>query len=960
MNLDFLVSVETEERIIGTGFFVASDIIITAAHVIGTIPENNVVFKNGNNIFSIISKLLVYDDWDIVAYSVTNTDQSGGRVPFQIAEIGTMRLNGRINVFSYSFCDATSSPRHYEGFISGHYEEEKKASIHLENANMIAPGASGAPIIHRDCILGIITCFPDPTHGRQMSAAHGASISKFINALGERIKNPKVRASKTINFEDETDYDERIDVVTKLRPKAVSKNYDEMGREFETFLVTNEIKNTDIVLLYGIGGIGKTELCRKLFERWSSKVNLSDDGLKLSSIGWLFYNGSIEQTCYNNFPVIEPTSDMKAYLDNVKALTRKHGRKLLLFIDNINDIKNVEHELRDFGCRLIITSRSNQTQYIASMVEINMLRPDFCYTLYRKFIETDEQIEQNVPAQEVIDIANLCNFHTLTLELLAKTQRSINKTYREMLKLLLNQRFDLRNIDETVYYVHNPENGQQQQSKAPFNSQLGKIFAISNLPTNQVNLLKLLSVFSDEPIAIDLVSKWVGIDSYVILNELIEKGWVNQNYANSDIQIHSVISSMIISKYEPKYHSYRSIIYNISLSIEDHEKNHKMTFPVYTSHAISVSRNVDGNDLVFAKFAYYIAKLYELFSDDVETERWKLRALSIAEREYMRYLRLDRITSIQKLKNKYYKNRKLELTILRDIYRKLARERTYKLSEPNPAYFQHKDDVLTMKIGDSKMDVGILEKMINMYDQSNRQKDEIVSIFKTDRDSVQKMLRDNARILNSNTFDDDYYDHDTKTIHFKSKMNQLRYIDIGWYISTQKYKKAISELRKLIRYAENVESLKKEAIRKLYLEIADTLAEYDKAEESITFYTKALALTADHNDYREIIYKLVAKCRENSNPELCIKYLSDMLNFDIARKSTERVIVEDYLNMAIEYERQKKDGSAFDLYNAALKLTEKPEDHAQHNYITRRIACIYSRQGNIEMAKDLYEQSKVG
>ena len=115
-------------------------------------------------------------------------------------------------------------------------------------------------------------------------------------------------------------------------------------------------QNEKIGLLNGIGGIGKTEICKYLFH--SCYVEGVIEGIEY--IGWLTYRGNLVQTFYEQVLCEkDQESPERAYYDTLGYL-QSLGDKLLLFVDNVDNLMAEDPKLKqlfDLNCKLVITNR---------------------------------------------------------------------------------------------------------------------------------------------------------------------------------------------------------------------------------------------------------------------------------------------------------------------------------------------------------------------------------------------------------------------------------------------------------------------------------------------------------------------------------------------------------------------------------------------------------------------------
>ena len=161
---------------------------------------------------------------------------------------------------------------------------------------------------------------------------------------------------------DITGYDKQIEKV----------NIADIGRSAELEEIKKEMLANNTVLVYGIGGIGKSYICRKLF--WNYYDCFSDG---IEYLAWIQYNGDLTQSVtssfydpetnldnirkkYENHPVIGDMFVKLALADKpddkmqvIKEYFSKLEARLLVFIDNADTMTKDEKKwLNSCKCRI--------------------------------------------------------------------------------------------------------------------------------------------------------------------------------------------------------------------------------------------------------------------------------------------------------------------------------------------------------------------------------------------------------------------------------------------------------------------------------------------------------------------------------------------------------------------------------------------------------------------------------
>ena len=113
------------------------------------------------------------------------------------------------------------------------------------------------------------------------------------------------------------------------------------------------------------------------------------------------------------------------------------------------------------------------TRYSYDSIEtyfVDHLNEDTCILIYKKY-SGDSKDESNEYIKEIVKLAD---YHTITIELIAKIQKANHTNAEKMLAILNEKGFNLENITSKV----SVDNG---SDKAKFNEHMAKLFDISNI-----------------------------------------------------------------------------------------------------------------------------------------------------------------------------------------------------------------------------------------------------------------------------------------------------------------------------------------------------------------------------------------------------------------------------------------------------------------------------------------------
>lgn len=226
------------------------------------------------------------------------------------------------------------------------------------------------------------------------------------------------------------------------------------GREIELQELRQRIEEgRKSVLVSGMGGIGKTHICRKLFEEYLNKHTESKDGI-FKHIGYIEYNGDMDsslQRCLKYKEQDNPEQNREAAWMELEYLAS--DGKLLLFVDNVNKTISEDSALRrlkEISGAVVLTSRRTSFSKEFELSRIGCLSTEQCIVVYERIRYGDSG--RKVPGDELADlryvIDTLAAGHTITVEFLARLALTKQLTAKELRNELKSKGFQLRYRDE--------------------------------------------------------------------------------------------------------------------------------------------------------------------------------------------------------------------------------------------------------------------------------------------------------------------------------------------------------------------------------------------------------------------------------------------------------------------------------------------------------------------------------
>jgi len=318
-----------------------------------------------------------------------------------------------------------------------------------------------------------------------------------------------------------------------------------VGRETELSYIREQIaQNAKLMLVNGLGGIGKSEICKKLFHDFGK----TDD--KIKHLGWIVFDESMKKTLYAKFRKTLDTTDLEENFLRTKLHINELSTKLLLFIDNMNAISAEDRDVLDsLDCNIIITSRLTTDYDNIETVSIGKLPEEDCIRIYKDILGRtsydDEVIRQIVRRADCL---------TLVVALLAKTAKRANLADWKLLEKLNQKGFDLSEVRHTI------ADGKK------FNEHLALLFDLSKISEEELLVLKQFSLFPPQPLEFVYADKWFGQDNPDVLNELADKGWLIKT--DVGFYMHQVISDVVWYENEPSYLECAGLVEMVGKSLD--------------------------------------------------------------------------------------------------------------------------------------------------------------------------------------------------------------------------------------------------------------------------------------------------------------------------------------------------------------------------------------------------------
>jgi tetratricopeptide (TPR) repeat protein len=417
-----------------------------------------------------------------------------------------------------------------------------------------------------------------------------------IEKLNIVIQNPTINITKGTKKE----------ILKELTDELPQRNIKEIkGRKEDLKKIRRILKNeNELVVVNGIGGIGKTTLAEAYIFKYKQKYH---------HIAWVnLDSGDIENDFINTSGLIDILNIDNEYGLGKEYLFRKVIRALkglnkgpnLLILDNassnLKDYKKILPQSPNW--HVLITSREEilgykkySLDYLSEKAALNL------FLQHCSIIEDQEQIKELLKKIE---------YHTLTIEILAKTAAHHNISI-EKLKNAIEC-----NIKADVFVDHD---GYKKITNVY--TYLSSIFKLGSLSIDEIWLLQQFTCLPSNYISYktlyELINPILTKQELIfseLLNNLSKKGWVQKKEEDNSFKVHRVIKEILIKEFSLKLSSIAPLVDNVSKKIRINQvKDNPIDKIKWLIFADILERRLSNiSDVRIAYLQYHLGYMYRI------------------------------------------------------------------------------------------------------------------------------------------------------------------------------------------------------------------------------------------------------------------------------------------------------------------------------------------------------------
>ena len=310
-----------------------------------------------------------------------------------------------------------------------------------------------------------------------------------------------------------------------------------LGRDKELEELHAMLEENLHVFLYGIAGIGKSELAKAYAKQYKKHY---------TNILYVEYTGDLHQDITDMDFIDDPPeiSEQERFQRHNRFL-RSLKSDTLLIIDNFNVTATQDNFLSvvlKYRCQILFTTRSNLNEYCTfQLKEINDINTLFQLTS----IFYSDADKHRSTVEKIIETVH---YHTFAVELAAKLLENGISTPGQLLAKLQEERASLDNEDKIKIIKDG------QSSKATYYSHIHTLFSLYALSRKQQDIMCNLCFLPYTGISARIFAKWLELPTLNEINDLVETGFV-QTTTRHTISLHPMIKEIALSETKPSVSS---------------------------------------------------------------------------------------------------------------------------------------------------------------------------------------------------------------------------------------------------------------------------------------------------------------------------------------------------------------------------------------------------------------------
>ena len=434
-------------------------------------------------------------------------------------------------------------------------------------------------------------------------------------------------SAQSVKIGDEIIYPEKTIIPKAITAKTPKTSQDKIvGRDAELDDLRTRLKdNKQVVLVNGLGGIGKTTLAQvyvaKYWDEYRHVVWISQISKDIIT-DFINTEGLLE-----NLKIKRSGNEARElFISTITALKKIEDKPNLLIIDNAESSLSQWYDYLPGqpAWHILVTSRERIHKF--DLKELGFLSESNAVELF-----TSHYTRGKISSADIRELVTIVDLHTLTIEILAKTAQTQRTEIKQLKKAIKDD------LKANVYVDH--RGGKIEK----VTSYLSSIFTMSTLTDNEIWLLKQFVCLPPEFHSFDLLQELIRPEESQkedVFSETIEelgaKGWLLKNSETDSYKMHRIIAEVIRKQQTISLTDVEPIIGSVSekLRIDQSKDNpvDKFIWITYGKSALAI--DPESTDAKISNLQNNLALVLQDLGDYEGAKKLLQKALRSAEKNF--------------------------------------------------------------------------------------------------------------------------------------------------------------------------------------------------------------------------------------------------------------------------------------------------------------------------------------
>ncbi len=331
-----------------------------------------------------------------------------------------------------------------------------------------------------------------------------------------------------------------------------------------------------VLFLEGIGGIGKSELAKQYAITHPERFD---------QVLFMTYVSNLQElVCDPNtieIQGLEQQQDESAaafFQRKIRVFRTLVNERTLLIVDNFDTDTDPDLDVFLEGSHKVIFTTRNAHSGFASLLVKAIPDKEALFQVFQQNYGMPVEAEDRPYLEKLF---SLIEYHTYTIELLAKQMQASFLTGREMLELFVNGRL-ASGATETF---------QGRRSSNTAFGHICSVFSTSNLSGEEQQILRELSLMGLRGVPANRFREWANLPSFETVNRLIRRSWIRRE-TGQRLSLHPLVREVVHEVLKPTEENCADFL-------------HRLSYFAYNAWYHPLEENLAVSDCIMALMDYF-------------------------------------------------------------------------------------------------------------------------------------------------------------------------------------------------------------------------------------------------------------------------------------------------------------------------------------------------------------------